>query len=64
VHSTLSGIEMQLKSTALYREFTAERDEILKHKWCLSEKQGKDVGFEVALLDWCIHHRIDWRKTR
>jgi hypothetical protein len=55
---------MQLKSTALYREFAAERDEILKHKWCLSEKQGKDVGFEVALLDWCMHHRIDWRKTR
>lgn len=48
----------------LYREFLAERDEILRHKWIESEKVGYDVGFERALLDWIRRHRDDWRKSR
>jgi hypothetical protein len=35
-----------LKNSTLYREFQAERDEILKHKWIESEKAGHDIGFE------------------
>lgn len=34
--------------------------EILKHKWIESEKAGKDIGFENALVDWIIKHRIGW----
>jgi len=45
----------------LYREFLVERDEILRHKWIESEKAGQDIGFEKALLDWCIKHRSSWR---
>ena len=52
------------KHSSLYREFLAEREEILKHKWIESEKEGKDIGFERALLDWIRNHREDWRKTR
>ena len=37
--------------SSLYQEFLAEREEILKHKWIESEKEGKDIGFERALLD-------------
>jgi hypothetical protein len=48
----------------IYREFTAERDEILKHKWIESEKAGYDIGFERALTDWCAHHRREWRAAR
>ena len=48
----------------LYREFLAERDEILKHKWIESEKQGQDIGFERALLDWIRKHRSAWRIDR
>ena len=48
----------------LYREFLAERDEILKHKWIESEKQGQDIGFERALLDWIHKHRSAWRVDR
>ena len=33
----------------LYKEFLAEREEILKHKWIESEKAGSDIGFEKAL---------------
>ena len=48
----------------LYREFLAEREEILRHKWIESEKEGKDIGFERALLDWIRNHRENWRKSR
>jgi hypothetical protein len=53
-----------LKNSSLYREFQAERDEILKHKWIESEKAGHDIGFERALTDWIIKHRTKWRKNR
>ncbi len=53
-----------LKNSSLYREFQAEREEILKHKWIESEKVGYDIGFERALTDWIIKHRSKWRKSR
>ena len=53
-----------VKNSSLYREFQAEREEILRHKWIESEKEGKDIGFERALTDWIIKHRSKWRKTR
>jgi hypothetical protein len=53
-----------LKNSSLYREFQAEREEILKHKWIESEKAGRDIGFEQALTDWIIKHRASWRKNR
>jgi hypothetical protein len=53
-----------LKSSSLYREFQAEREEILKHKWIESEKAGHDIGFERALTEWIIKHRSSWRKGR
>jgi hypothetical protein len=34
-----------LKRSSLYREFLAEREEILRHKWLESEKVGRDIGF-------------------
>ncbi len=48
----------------LYQEFLAEREEILKHKWIESEKAGKDIGFERALLTWVRKHRTDWKTNR
>jgi hypothetical protein len=51
-------------NSALYREFLAEREEILRHKWLESEKVGYDIGFERALLDWIVKHRSNWRKSR
>ena len=50
-----------LESSALYKKFVEERDEILKHKWLESEKVGHDIGFEKALLDWVFNHREKWR---
>ena len=53
-----------LERSSLYREFLAEREEILKHKWVESEKAGRDIGFESALASWVIHHCAQWRKAR
>ena len=53
-----------LRNSSLYREFQAEREEIMKHKWIESEKAGRDIGFERALTDWIIKHRSKWRKAR
>ena len=58
-----SGTEL-VKNSSLYREFQAEREEILKHKWIESEKAGHDIGFERALTDWIIKHRGRWRRSR
>lgn len=52
------------KNSVLYKEFLAEREEILKHKWIESEKAGSDIGFEKALLDWIVKHRSNWRARR
>ena len=53
-----------VRNSSLYREFQAEREEILKHKWIESEKAGHDIGFERALTDWIIKHRSRWRNSR
>lgn len=53
-----------LRNSALYREFLAEREEVLRHKWIESEKLGEDIGFERALLDWILKHRSEWKKRR
>ena len=53
-----------VRRSSLYREFTAEREEILKHKWIESEKAGHDIGFERALTDWIVKHRAKWRRSR
>ncbi len=59
----ISGSDL-LKNSSLYREFLAEREEILRHKWIESEKAGHDIGFEQALTDWIVKHRSKWRRSR
>ena len=53
-----------VNNSALYKEFLAERHEILCHKWIESEKAGYDIGFERALLDWVLKYRPAWREKR
>lgn len=59
-----SSADSLLHKSALYKEFQAEREEILRHKWIESEKAGHDVGFENALMDWVIKYRTGWRRSR
>jgi hypothetical protein len=53
-----------VRNLSLYTEFQAEREEVLKHKWIESEKLGRDIGFDQALVDWIVNHRPSWRKSR
>ncbi len=53
-----------LVHSTLYREFQAEKEEILRHKWIESEKAGYDIGFERALVDWITRYRSAWRRSR
>ncbi len=53
-----------LEKSLLYRQFQAERDEILKHKRIESEKAGHDIGFEQALTDWIMKHRSKWLESQ
>jgi hypothetical protein len=53
-----------VRRSSLYREFEAEKEEIMKHKWIESQKAGHDIGFERALTDWIIKHRSKWRRSR
>ena len=49
--------------TRLYQTYCAEKAEILRHKWIESEKAGRDIGFDVARVDWIFHHRAGWRRS-
>ena len=62
--STTESSDHFIRESLLYKEFLAERDEILRHKWFESEKAGFDIGFEKALLDWIVKHRSTWRSER
>lgn len=53
-----------VKNSVLYKEFLAEREEVLRHKWIESEKLGQDIGFERALLNWVVKYRSAWRADR
>jgi hypothetical protein len=53
-----------VKHSMLYKEFLAEREEILRHKWIESEKAGCDIGFERALIDWIVKYRSVWLQNR
>jgi hypothetical protein len=53
-----------IHNSVLYKEFLAEREEILCHKWIESEKAGYDIGFEHALIDWTLKYRSAWLEKR
>jgi len=56
--------DLNIQDSSIYKEFLAEREEIMLHKWLESEKAGHDVGFEKALTDWRIRHRSKWLQAR
>lgn len=62
--STLNDPRRLLERSSLFREFLAEREEILRHKWLESEKAGRDIGFEAAPVNWVVRHRSRWRRER
>ena len=53
-----------VQKSLLFRELKAEYEEILRHKWIESEKIGRDLGFDLAKIDWHLKHRSQWCKWR
>ncbi|GEM_PF-1488765 len=43
-----------MKDTSLFREWDEMKREILKHKWYESEKAGRDIGWDRAMVDWMV----------
>jgi hypothetical protein len=64
METTRADLTELVKNSVLYKEFSAEREEILSHKWIESEKAGYDIGFEHALVDWILKYRSAWRDKR
>lgn len=48
---------------SLYTTYLQLREEIMKHKWLESEKAGRDIGFDDALIDWTKKHHNNWVKA-
>lgn len=38
--------------------------EIRKHKWLISERAGREIGFATAALDWVKNYGDAWRFYR
>lgn len=47
-----------------YQEFLAQREEVMRYKWIHSEREGRDIGFERALVSWVRQERDAWRRKR
>lgn len=56
--------DLPSRAASYYRDFVAEREEVLRHKWFMSERAGHDVGLEAALLSWVDNHHAPWRRQR
>ncbi len=44
------------------RDLAAQLREIERHKYHLSQKAGRDVGWEAAAKDWIATHASAWRE--
>lgn len=62
-HAAHSRMAHRDSDARFYQEFLAEREEIARFKWIESQKAGKDIGFEAALVEWAEHHRALWRRS-
>ena len=63
--NTPTGKDWELVyESKVYREFLAERDEVLRYKWLQSERAGHDIGFDKALMQWITLHRSCWLEQR
>lgn len=46
------------------KEALAQKQEVERHKWLESEKAGRDIGYDAALIDWVMKHKSKWKKAQ
>ncbi|MBR2302983.1 MAG: hypothetical protein IKA42_04200 [Clostridia bacterium] len=59
-----TDLSQSISRSDIYKEFLAEKEEVMRHKWLESEKAGYDIGYERALVDWIMNHREKWLASR
>lgn len=55
---------LHIETLLIYREFLAQKKEVERHKWLESEKAGKDIGYDAALIDWVMKHKSKWKRAQ
>jgi hypothetical protein len=55
---------VNVRESAIYKEYLAMKEEVEKHKWFESEKAGYDIGFIKALIDWTVKFKTKWIQSR
>jgi hypothetical protein len=48
---------LDIEQTILVKKRREELEHINKNKWYMSERLGKDVGWEKALFDWLLNKK-------
>jgi len=48
----------------LCKDIVAQKEEVMRHKWLESEKAGRDIGYDAALIDWVMKHKSKWKKAQ
>lgn len=60
----LADTAFPIERSQYYQRWLEEKRAIDEHKWYLSERAGRDVGYHYAQWDWIVNHRIKWLKER
>lgn len=55
---------LHIENLLIYKEFLAQKKEIERHKWLESEKVGKDIGYDAALINWVMMHKSKWKAAQ
>jgi len=50
-------VSARVEDLLLYKKYKEEIDHVVRNKWYMSERAGKDVGYEKALLDFIINKK-------
>jgi hypothetical protein len=59
VNNSLTGM-FPIENSSYYSFHLLEKDQVMKHKWVLSERNNSEVTFSYAQWDWIVHHREAW----
>jgi hypothetical protein len=51
-----------IERSLLVRRWRAMKQDVLLHKWYESERAGRDIGWDRALVDWNLRVRSDFSR--
>ena len=60
VGGTDNGMAFWIERSSLVQRWRAMKQDVLLHKWYESERAGRDIGWDKALVDWNIRIHPDF----